>query len=304
MRSKTSYLSSAAWLASIGLSMSVCDLTSAAPAFIETTNSTVVTLDDSFDVGGYRLHMKCKGNGTPTVIVDAGMGEPPIESGTWDRVIDGVSASTRICIYDRAGLGSSEPPSRTPRTAADIAKDLNVLLLKAKVQTPYVLVGHSIGGMTMRMFADMYPKNIVGVVLVDASHPDQWTKWRAALPGERPNESESITTSRQFLTTQIENPSSNPEKIDLSASAAQLRNAKGFGDIPLIVLTHSPKWRMVPDLPDSVLAKLESISQSLQVDLTSLSSVSQHRIADSAGHYIHAEDPELVVDAILELTKH
>jgi pimeloyl-ACP methyl ester carboxylesterase len=303
MRSKNPYLSSLAWLMGVGLSISACDLMSAAPSSVDIPKSNAVTLDEHFDVGGYRLRMKCKGQGTPTVIVDAGMGEPPIESQTWDKVIEVVAQSTRICIYDRAGLGSSEPPLKTPRTVADIAKDLNALLLKSKAQTPYVLVGHSIGGMNMRMYAELHPTNIAGIVLIDASHPDQWSMWRDALPVERPNELDSITKSRQHLTAQIENPSANPENLDLSTSASQVRNAKGFGDIPLIVLTHSPNWRMVPDLPDELLKTLEAISQSLQRDLTSLSSVTTHRIADSAGHYIHAEDPDLVVNAILELTQ-
>jgi pimeloyl-ACP methyl ester carboxylesterase len=262
-----------------------------------------VTLDARFDVGSRRLRMVCKGRGVPTVIVDAGMGEPPIESRTWDAVIEDVSKSTRICVYDRAGLGSSDPPSRVPRTTADMANDLNALLSASAVETPYVLVGHSLGGMNVRMYVDRFPQRVAGIVLVDSSHPEQWTKWRGALPAQTLGEPDSVATSRQFLSRQIDDPSANPERIDLSASASEVRTTRGFGAIPLIVLTHSPRWRMVPDLPEDLQAKLESISQSLQVELTRLSSVSQHRIAETAGHYIHAEDPRLVGAAILELVE-
>jgi pimeloyl-ACP methyl ester carboxylesterase len=262
---------------------------------------TATTRKEKVDVGGYKLQMLCQGQGTPTVIVEAGLGEPAVDSGTWTRVIDEIAKTTRICVYNRAGLGASDAAPTLPRTSQDIAKDLHAMLVRARVPGPYILVGHSIGGFTIRVYASRYPKDVIGMVLVDSSHPDQWSRWRAALPPAVMDEPKSVTDARKYLDTAATDPSKNPERMDISASAAQVRAAGRLGSKPLIVLTHSPRWRMVQDLPDEVLQKLERISQELQISLLSLSSNSTHTIATKAGHAIHQDEPQLVIDAVLTL---
>src|SRR5829696_10339136 len=115
------------------------------------------------DVGGYRLHINCTGSGSPTVVIESGWGD---SSAAWGWVQPEVAKTTRVCTYDRAGMGWSEP-SPEPRTAREFAKELHTLLAKANEPGPYVLVGHSMGGYTVRVYAHDYPEEVVGLVFVD-----------------------------------------------------------------------------------------------------------------------------------------
>src|SRR5215217_6081841 len=115
------------------------------------------------DVGGYRLHINCVGQGSPTVVLDAGSGG---FSAQWVRVQREVSGSIRVCAYDRAGMGWSEMGPE-PRDAKQISGELHTLLSKAGIEGPYVLVGHSLGGLNMQTYAARYPDEVAGVALVD-----------------------------------------------------------------------------------------------------------------------------------------
>jgi pimeloyl-ACP methyl ester carboxylesterase len=121
------------------------------------------------DVGGYKMHLDCYGHGRPTVLLEAGLNDFSVQ---WARVQPAVAQFTRICAYDRAGLGWSDP-SPHPRTSATMVKELYALLNKAGVTGPYVLVGHSFGGINMRLFARQYPDPVMGMVLVDSAHEEQ-----------------------------------------------------------------------------------------------------------------------------------
>ena len=124
------------------------------------------------DVGGYRLHLQVMGDGSggPTVVLEAGLDS---FSTNWYWVQTALASSMRVVAYDRAGLGWSDDGS-TPRDAHHSAADLHTALQRAGIDGPYVLAGHSYGGLVVRAFADQYPDEVVGLVLVDASHPDQW----------------------------------------------------------------------------------------------------------------------------------
>lgn len=111
--------------------------------------------DQSFDVGGYKLRIKCTGKGQPTVLLDAGIGEPPIEGGSWNKVATILSGTNRVCLYDRAGLGSSEKPRIRPVKVDQQVQDLHRLVAAAGLHKPFVLVSHSMAGFTARRSEDV-----------------------------------------------------------------------------------------------------------------------------------------------------
>jgi pimeloyl-ACP methyl ester carboxylesterase len=121
------------------------------------------------DIGGYRLHLWCSGDGAPAVILDTGLGG---SSADWGFVQPDVARFTRVCSYDRAGMGYSDP-GPSPRTARRIASELAELLIRSGINGPAVLVGASIAGFDVRVLASDHPERVAGLVLVDASHEDQ-----------------------------------------------------------------------------------------------------------------------------------
>jgi pimeloyl-ACP methyl ester carboxylesterase len=145
------------------------------------------------DVGGYGLHINCVGQGAPAVVLDAGSGA---FSAQWVRVQQEVSATTRVCAYDRAGMGWSEM-GPDPRDAKQITSELHTLLSKAGIEGPYVLVGHSFGGMYMQTYAARYPDEVAGVALVDTStDPDQFSQRPEARDSNEPQEQRSAVVSQ------------------------------------------------------------------------------------------------------------
>jgi pimeloyl-ACP methyl ester carboxylesterase len=131
------------------------------------------------DVGGHRLHILCTGSGEPTVVLESGLGG----AGTvgWSLVQPEVSKFARVCSYDRAGLGYSDP-GPSPRTARRVVQELRLLLDHSDIRGPLILVGESIGGLYVRVYASEYEQRVAGLVLVDASHEDQ----EMSLPGIAP----------------------------------------------------------------------------------------------------------------------
>jgi pimeloyl-ACP methyl ester carboxylesterase len=257
-------------------------------------------IDGRYDVGGRSIRLTCAGTGSPTVVVDAGLGTAPVENPGWGGIAGKIAPVTRICRYDRAGLGSSDPAPATPRTSADAAADLHAALDKAKVPGPYLLAGHSIGGLHMLVFAARYPGETAGLVLISSTHPDQMTIWLSLLPPATSDEEKAVTEARSFLTTMISDPTKNEEKLDFTASAAQARELKTLDGRPLVVATHSPRFRMVPGLSEPMAIKLETATQAMQKQFLSLSSNARQNIAATAGHGLPHEAPDFVVDNILQ----
>lgn len=128
---------------------------------------------DLIDVGGFKMHIHCIGEGSPTVILETLSGGT---SSYWGWVQPEVAKTTRVCVYDRAGRGWSEPDPE-PITLGRTVRNLHTLLSNARIEGPYVLVGHSIGGIYVRQFAADYPEEVAGMVLVDASHPEQFDRY-------------------------------------------------------------------------------------------------------------------------------
>lgn len=145
----------------------------------------------TYPVGDHRLHLDCRGTGGPTVVLFNGMGE---FSASWARITDPISATTRVCAYDRAGQGWSDDVA-SPQDAVTAAQDLHALLVAAGEHGPYVLVGHSIGGDYALTYAARYPEQVAGLVLLDSSSPEQFTRM-PAYPGQ---DAESVRAITQVL---------------------------------------------------------------------------------------------------------
>lgn len=129
---------------------------------------------------------------------------------------------TRTVLYDRAGLGQSDP-APTPRTSQHVVDDLWRLLQQAQIEGPYLLVGHSFAGLHLRLFVHQHRQVVAGLVLLDASHPDQWLRDLQLLPPPSPDEPVALTKARATLTDEWADPLHNEEGIDIAASAAQVR---------------------------------------------------------------------------------
>jgi pimeloyl-ACP methyl ester carboxylesterase len=245
------------------------------------------------NVGGYHLYLQCLGTGSPTVLLEAGLDSP---SEVWSLVQPGVVRFTRVCAYDRAGVGGSDAGPR-PSTSLTTAVALHTLLRRAGIAGPYVLVGHSIGGFHVRVYASRYPSEVVGMVLVDASHPDQLARDRAAQPAYRPGENSALTAARADLANVQPDPQ---EGFAWVPSAAQVRAAGSLGAMPLVVLTrgHSP---LPPSFPAGIAARLEGVWRTLQNKLAGLSTRSEHVLAPQSGHFIQLDQPGLVVGAIQQV---
>lgn len=236
------------------------------------------------NIGNRELFFSLAGFGAPTVIFEAGLGDT---SETWAQIQPSVAQLTQTISYDRAGLGQSESAPK-PRTCQDMVDDLSALLKNAQISPPYILVGHSFGGMLVRLFASQRSKDVTGMVLVDGTHEDRTAGFEKVLSDEL------IARNRAYLL----DPSRNSEFIDHIPSEQQVRNARKQFDFPLVVLT-----RGLLDEPDAVWpsADLQRVEGDLQRDFLKLSPNSSLVMADQSGHYIQHDQPELVIDAITKV---
>lgn len=261
------------------------------------------------DVGGYRLHIHCTGVGTPTVVIESGWGD---SSSSWGWVQPEIAKNTRVCTYDRAGMGWSEMSSE-PRTAQEFAKELHTLLHNANETGPYVLVGHSLGGYTVRLYANDYQGEVSGVVFVD---PQNISVSETSKPAKTPKPGQSLIPSliarfgiirllkvplgsiedlpkgdKEAYTATAVAPRSVQTFIDelmgISEGVSQARAVTTLGSLPLIVLSRGKD--------------MDSESAASQARYIALSTNSEHIIAEQSGHAIMIEQPDAVVSAIMKM---
>jgi len=276
------------------------------------------------DVGGYQMHLYCTGanvDGSPTVILEQGLGG--ISSG-WAWVQPGIASVTRVCSYDRAGMGWSDS-SPEPRDAQHIARELHALLQNANIPGPYVLAGWSYGGLYAREYAGQYGDEVTGLVLLDSSHPDQWT-------GTPEGQAQFASNARIYSVAPVlarlgvmrimglRQPASglpapygealkasfaatkdwdaqSAEFLASPATAAQVRESGSLKDTPLFVLTATEH---------GTPAQQEQHWQGWQTELAALSTNSVQQIVEGADHASFWRDPatvKLSVAAILQIVE-
>ncbi len=286
------------------------------------------------DVGGHRLHVTVQGEGGPTVVLDAGLAHI---SAVWSFVQPEVATFTRVLTYDRAGHAWSEH-GPAPRASRQICQELHALLANAQIEGPYVLVGHSFGGLNMYLYASMYPEEVAGLVLLDAVSKDINTytprefryfvminrlKFRifARLTGlgvarfllqvkgvdaaqdfivSLPLELRNATIAWYLRKTFV---AAYRECVLLPVSVQQAGQASQLRDMPLVVVAHGIP-EMFSGMPSAAEAeRAEQRWQKMQMELARLTPSGKYLVAEKSGHRIHIDQPELVVEVIRQVVE-
>ena len=260
------------------------------------------------DIGGFRLHLHCEGKG-PTVVLEYGHQGSYTD---WYRVQPQLADFARVCVYDRGGYGWSGP-SPNSRVPSVMAEELHAVLQTAGEKPPYIVVGHSFGGLTSQMFAHKFPNDVAGIVLVDASLPEmmssgRWqhaarirlmevaiafglARWRGWCGGSAPQEirglKQAITCRSALYETYRREWASFPQ------SAEEIRAITGMGSIPLIVIARDPNMK--------VSSVHESEWNRQQRERLRLSSNAEFEIAEGSGHDVPGGRPDVITAAVRKI---
>ncbi len=269
--------------------------------------------------GGRRMYLECRGSGGPTVVLEAGYGNA---GAIWDQaalgadsdktaVLPGVEAFTRVCAYDRPG--AQVPPSRSdpvpqPRTIAAVVADLHALLVAAGEPGPYVLVGHSLGGLMVRLYAAAYPDEVAGLVLVDPSVEGQEARFRAALTPEQADALAALQNAAAAGDPAFERYG--PAGVGVAEAGEEVRGAVAaspFAGKPMVLITHGVS--MGSDIPPGLLPPgfpwdaLEQALSELHRELVAATPGARLVVAAESGHYVQFDEPELVIDAVWQVVE-
>ncbi|MEM7342510.1 MAG: alpha/beta hydrolase [Actinomycetota bacterium] len=282
------------------------------------------------EVGDHWLHLLCRGSGSPTVVLESGLGG---FSQDWSHLQPDIATTTRVCAYDRAGYGWSDGVA-DPKTSIETADDLHTLLVNGGETGPFLLVGHSLGGLHVRTFALRYPDDVAGVILVDSSHEQQATRLAMLAPLDDAQLA-GLTMCRRVALLGLPRllglndaavPSTLPISADVRAAwvsrlnqtrfcatvrdefvAARAETSRatppaGLGDLPLTVLASGrdpfAEQEPVDGVAEGDLEEASRIAAELQAELAELSTRSTYRVVADAGHYVHWDEPAEVVGAI------
>lgn len=279
------------------------------------------------DVGGYKLHIYCQGEGSPTVMILAGSG---IASVYYSLVQNEASRTTRVCVYDRAGYAWSED-GRGDLSPRGQVEDLKALFSNADIQPPYILAGHSYGGYIARLYAQSYPEEVTGLVMIDSAHEDQWTNYPQAIRESAeqmysgPNKPFNIFLIHLLRSLQAVLSLENPVAVYFPPDAAETLNAvqklhpallytvkaevsdmalgksprvTNLGDLPMVVITHGVPISLMGQSAETN-AGFERVNLEMQRSLLSLSSNSKQIFAEQSNHdEIPVKQADLVTEAL------
>lgn len=234
-------------------------------------------ISDKYDVGGYKLFFLSMGINQPTVILESGFGNGGTESG-WDVVQKKVQSFAQVLLYDRAGLGQSESGTK-PRSTVQIANELHTLLDSAKINPPYILVGHSMGGLHIQVFAKLFPNEVAAMVFVD--------------PTPKELADTLSTTAINNLISQGAPQGVLDEAAEgLNVSIPVFKSLPTLPNVPVVVLTSS--FTGEGGVEKSQWDELNNYHQKLSEEVSD----GTHIVATNSGHYIQINEPTLVIDAI------
>ena len=274
------------------------------------------------DIGGRRIQIDCRGTGSPTLVFESGL--DVAGSLAWDDVQDKIATTTRACSYSRAGIMWSDP-GPSPRDGKAIAQDLHALLQKSGEHGPFVLVGHSMGGPYSVTYTQMFGGEVAGLVLVDASHPDQVPRleavthrsnniplivkifgqmsWTGILRLANGTPSDNSMVAREEAAYLPQSLAARFEEADaITQTLADAGAAHTLGARPLIVLTamsHGPQ----PGMSAAQIKAFEQVWQVMQDDMATWSSNSRHMLVQGSGHYIQRDKPEVVIGAVNDVVQ-
>ena len=281
------------------------------------------------DIGGRKIQIDCRGSGTPTVVLEAGL--DMTGSLSWAAVHDSLATTTRVCAYSRAGIMWSDP-SPVPFSSASVAEDLHAALRAAGESTPLVMVAHSLGGPYVMQFTSMYGADVAGVVLVDASHPDQVGPMEKAtgasmtpptgvisfgaamsrtglvrlLAGDvAPEKASPLVHEASAAFAPASLPALVAETKALAATFAAARKTRALGSRPLVVLTamadKPAAEREALHISVAQANALRSVWKELQADEATWSTRSRHQLVPDATHAIQFDRPDVVIGAVRDV---
>ena len=259
--------------------------------------------DRMVDIGTHRLHIYCTGQGSPTVVMDTGFGDT---SDKLRPIQAHIAQETRVCVYDRAGYGLSEP-GPMPRHGRQIASELKLLLEKTGIPGPYLLVGHSLGGLTVQIFANQYPELVAGMVLIEPTPlrfilGQQFSELYQRARQEAPNllaMAEQTRRASRLKEAGFFEALASEHEMMLSETARQLAAIESFGDVPLIVMGAGQPQPAFGDQAQAFQQFWIEQSQALAGKSTRGAFV----LVQESGHYIYLEAPDSVLEAIRQVIK-
>ena len=245
----------------------------------------LVNREQKVDVGGYRVFTSQVGSGEPVVVFEAGLGE---DTSTWDKVLPQVAHFSHTFAYDRAGLGKSDP-SPNSKSVEQMVKELHAVLNAAHVSPPYILVGHSLGGAVVQLFAHVYPDEVSGLVLVDPEDGRLLDRLKARLQKEE-------WEAREKALAQMMAGASPAQKAEIESSRSSgkaLAEILPLPNVPIVLLTGTLKDPGFPGNPMEQELKLQIHEEFLKAVAHG-----DHVLVPNSRHYIQDDSPQLVIDAI------